>query len=95
MMIELEEVLHFFGYVKKGDNPQGFFDYKGKASKENVDHFEYFRQSNNVHMKWLLEEKDKILKNISYGINYSNSGFSMITAKGVSGLGDVPTKTII
>mmetsp|Transcript_22780 Transcript_22780/g.17211 ORF Transcript_22780/g.17211 Transcript_22780/m.17211 type:complete len:100 (-) Transcript_22780:56-355(-) len=95
MKDELEYMLHFFGYATKEGNPFGFFDYEGKASKENLDQFEGFRQCNAAHMRWILSEKEKIHKNISYGINIGKSGFSMIKAKGVSGLGDVPTKVII
>jgi len=43
-----EDLLHFFGYVEDGnpDNNTPYFDYKGKASTENVKKTNYYKKLN-------------------------------------------------
>jgi hypothetical protein len=91
----LEEMIHYFGYAKKGDNALGFFDYKGMASQENTDLFEGFKQTNKKMEKWILEQKEEIRNNVEFEINHAKEGFSMIATKDVIGLKNIPTKSTI
>ena len=79
-MDEAEELLHYWGYAKIGENRSGFFDYKGKASEKNVGRFEEFKKQNERTMQWLLE-KDTAIREIQFPVNKGKEGYKLIAEK--------------
>lgn len=96
IMVNLEDMIHYFGYAKIGDNPFGFYDYKGKVSDPtNLELFEQFKISNKKTEKWVLNYQDEIKKKVEFDINHARDGFSMISTKDIIYLKEIPNKATI
>lgn len=80
IMLEIEELLHYWGYANEEGNVFGFFDYQGKATAYSRSRYDGFRRQNERTMNLILNKKFNF-RDIKYPINKGDEGYKMIGEK--------------